>query len=79
MSSTAGTPVVLKKKIHKATVVGMIYLTSGKRKAFLDYVSYFAARAFYSLRGLVKLAVHSQWKAERLGGMKTAAAKTEAA
>lgn len=43
------------------TLVGVITLKSGERLEFTDYISYFAARAFYSIRGAILLAVHSTW------------------
>lgn len=47
-----------KEKVIPKSIVGVIHLTNGTQRTFTDYIRYFAARAFYELRGEVRLAVH---------------------
>ena len=47
----ASEPVVQTVKVATPNIVGVITLAGGVRKEFTDYISYFAARAFYSKMG----------------------------
>jgi hypothetical protein len=54
----ASEPVLQTVKVVKPNIVGVITLVSGERLEFNDYISYYAARAFYSkLVGSIKLAI----------------------
>jgi hypothetical protein len=50
-------------KCRKAIIVGMIHLTNGRRKAFRSTILYFAARAYYGVRGEILVAYCSVWSA----------------
>lgn len=59
MSATAGTPVTTTRPEPKPGIVGVIHLKNGTQRTFTDYIRYFAARAYYQLRGEVLLAICS--------------------
>ena len=48
-----------KEKVLPKAIVGVIHLKSGGQRTFTDYIRYFAARAYYQLRGECLLAVCS--------------------